>query len=173
VAGPTMGCPMETPAPTSFPGLAKIRGVPLVQRRRIELRTAHEGRWREILDAADVVSEGRARQEGASLVYYGSTSVLLPRRSAGGLLPDLDVASLTAVLRLDPHVRLRALRIAHREAQARAGASMRMMLAEIQINETRRGVIIAIEVTARLARPLRSVTRDEEPRAASAPPALR
>lgn len=167
-----MGCPMETPAPTAFPGLVKIRSVPLVQQRHIELRTAHEGRWREILDAADVVSEGRARQEGTSLVYYGSTSVLLPRRSAGGLLPDLDVASLAALLRLDPHVRLRALRIAHREAQARAGASMRMVLAEIQINEAHRGVIIAVEVTARLARTPLRVTR-EEPRAASAPPALR
>src|SRR5262249_19462523 len=135
-AGPTIRWSMETPAPRAFPGLAKIRSVPLVQRRRVELRTAHEGRWREILDAADVVSEGQARQEGASLVYYGSTSVLLPRRSAGGILPDLDLASLTAVLRLDPHVRLRALRIAHREAQARAGAAMRALLAEIQINET-------------------------------------
>jgi hypothetical protein len=164
--------PMVMPARTTSPGLVKIRAVPLVQQRRVELCTAHAGRWRDILDAADVVSEGRARQEGAESVYYGSTSVLLPRRSSGGTLPDLDVGSLAAVLRRDPHVRLRALRIAHREAQIRAGAAMRTVLAEIQINEAERGVIIAVEVVARLARPALRV-REEEPRTASAPPALR
>jgi hypothetical protein len=149
---------METLPRSAFPGLAKIRVVPLVQRRRVELCTAHEGRWREILDAADIVSEGSARAEGPLLIYYGSTSVLLPRRSAGGLLPDLDIESLARVLRLDPHVRLRALRIAHREAQARAGASMGTLSAEIQIKEAARGVIIAVEVTARLFAPLRKST---------------
>jgi len=146
---------MQTP---SSPGLAKVRAPPLVQRRRVELCTAHEGRWREILEAADVVSEGKACAEGAALVYYGTTSVLLPRASAGGLLPDLDIAALARVLRLDPHVRLRALRIAHREAQSRAGAPMKTLLAEIQISEAPRGVIIEIEVTAHLARPKLTTT---------------
>lgn len=147
---------MQTPA---SPGLTKVRAVPLVQRRRVELCTAHEGRWREILDAADVMSEGKTRPEGAGFVYYGSTSVLLPRRSSGGHLPDPDVPSLAGILRLDPHIRLRALRIAHREAELRAGAPMRTLHAEIQISDAPRGVIITIEVTAHLHRPsLRNTT---------------
>lgn len=157
---------------SACPGLAKIRAVPLVQRRSVELCTAHEGRWREILEAADVMSEGSARREGSLSVYYGSTSVLLPRRSEGGLLPDLDVASLAAVLRLDPHVRLRALRIARREASTRAGAPLGSLDAEIRIDEAARGVVIAVEVTATLLAPnLRTTPR--LPRPASAHPTSR
>lgn len=157
---------------SACPGLAKIRAVPLVQRRSVELCTAHEGRWREILEAADVVSEGAARREGSLSVYYGSTSVLLPRRSEGGLLPDLDIVSLAAVLRLDPHVRLRALRIARREALTRAGAPLGSLDAEIRIDEAARGVVIAVEVTAKLLAPnLRKTPR--LPRPASAHPTSR
>jgi hypothetical protein len=163
---------METPARTAFPGLTKIRRVPLVQRRRVELCTAHEGRLRDILDEADVVSEGSARLEGSSLVYYGSTSVLIPRRSAGGAVPDPDVTALASVLRLDPHVRLRALRIAHREAQSRAGAPMRTLLAEVRIALDPRGVIIAIDVSARLVRTVRPSTSSEA-LSASLPPVPR
>lgn len=158
---------METTDRTAFPGLTKIRRVPLLQRRCVELCTISEGRWRDILEAADVVSEGSARLEGAALVYYGSTSVLLPRRSAGGVLPDVDVTALASVLRLDPHVRLRALRIARREAQSRAGAPMRTVLADMQVTEAPRGVVIAVDVSAHLMRPSRCAP-PALPRAASA-----
>ena len=143
---------MDTPFARTFPGLAKIRAAPLVQRRRVDLCTAQAGRWREILDGADVVSEGRAIPDGGALVYYGSSSVLLPQRSAGGSLPDRDVAALAALLRLDPHVRLRALRIAHREASTRAGGPIGTLRAEISVAAGARGVLITIEVVARLAR---------------------
>ena len=143
---------MHTPLARAFPGLTKVRAVPLVQRRRVELCTAQSGRWREILDDADVVSEGAVRAEDGALVYYGSTSVLLPRLSAGGALPDLDLGALASVLRADPHVRLRALRIAHREAAARAGASLGVVRAEVAVTAAPRGVVIAIDVAARLAR---------------------
>jgi hypothetical protein len=135
--------------PPESPGLVKIRAVPLVQRRRVELCAAHEGRWREILDAADVVSEGRTLVESGGLVYYGSTSVLLPRSSLGPL-PDADVLALAAVLRSDPHVRLRALRIAHREATARAGRSIGTLRADVAFGVAPRGVTIAVDVAAHL-----------------------
>src|SRR4029079_4532391 len=98
-----------------------IRSIPLVQRRLVELCNAHDGRFRDILDTADVMSEGQVSIEDGALVYHGTTSVLLLRRSHGGHLPDLDVDALARVLRSDPHMRLRTLRIAHREATARAG----------------------------------------------------
>lgn len=132
------------------PGLAKVRAAPLVQRRRVELCTAQSGRWREILEDADVVSEGAVRAEDGVLIYYGTTSVLLLRSSSGGALPDLDVASLAAIVRLDPHVRLRALRIAHREASARAGSPIGVLRADIAVGAVARGVVISVEVTARL-----------------------
>jgi hypothetical protein len=144
---------MEMPSVGSSPGLTKIRSIPLVQRRSVELCTAHEGRFRDILDAADVMSEGQVSIEGGALVYHGTTSVLLLRRSSGGLLPDLDVDSLAAVLRSDPHMRLRALRIAHREATARAGSPIGSARADLRIDAGARGVIISIEMSAPLRRP--------------------
>jgi hypothetical protein len=131
----------------------KIRSVPLWQRRSVELCTLPPGRWREIFDAADVVSEGAARAEGAGLVYYGTTSVLLRRRSAGGLLPDVDVERLAGLLVHDPHARLLALRIAHREAAARACGTLGPVNAELAIAACARGVAISVEVEARLAGP--------------------
>jgi hypothetical protein len=131
----------------------KIRSVPLVQTRTISLTTAIAGRWQEIVERADVVSEGRTEIEDGRLVYYGSTSVLLLRCSEGGALPDVDVSMLAALLRRDPHVRLRVLRIAHREATARAGAPLGTLRAEIDVGAGARGVSLLVEVVARLARP--------------------
>jgi hypothetical protein len=134
------------------PGLVKVRDAPLVARRSVELLAATEGRFRALLEAADVVSEGRTEAEGDALVYYGSTSVLLLRRSAGGGLPDPDLGMLAAVVRADPHVRLRVLRIAHREATARAGGPIDTLRAEIDVRAGARGVALLIEVMARLSR---------------------
>jgi hypothetical protein len=143
---------MEPTRRHGSPGLAKVRVAPLVQRRTVELSCASSGRWREIVEAADVMSEGSTRTEGDRLVYYGSTSVLLLRRSAGGELPDVDVQGLTALLRVEPHVRLRVLRIAHREAAARAGGPLSTLHAEIDVAASARGVALLVEVVARLAR---------------------
>jgi len=143
---------MEIPLVGSSPGLVKIRSVPLVQRHHVELCAAHVGRFRAILDAGDVMSEGRVSIESGALVYHGTTSVLLLRRSLGGLLPDRDVTSLAAVLENDPHLRLRALRIAHREATARAGSPIGSAHAELRIAPGARGVIISIEVAAPVQR---------------------
>ncbi len=111
------------------PGPAKIRGAPLVLRRFVELVAASEGRLREIFDAADVVSEGSARPEGSRIVYYGSTSIVL----RPGEEPAL-VAELARVLPLDPHARVRALRIAHREAASRAGGPIGVLHAELSFD---------------------------------------
>jgi hypothetical protein len=142
---------MEHVRRRSFPGLAKVRVPPLLERRTVLLSAASAGRWREIVEGADVVSEGRTRPEGERLVYYGSTSVLLLARAAGGELPDDEVASFAALLRADPHVRLRVLRIARREAAARAGGPLGTLRAEIDVGTSARGVSLLVEVVARLA----------------------
>lgn len=143
---------MEPRSLSPHPGLAKVRAPPLVQRRHVELVAAQPGRWGAIIEAADVVSEGRTEDEGDARVYYGSTSVLLLQSSAGGSLPDLDVGVLTEILRRDPHVRLRVLRIAHREAQARAGGQLATLHADIDVGAGARGVSLLVDVVARLSR---------------------
>lgn len=134
------------------PGLAKVRAAPLFGRRNVALVVAHPGPVRDLVEAADVVSEGATRVEGGALVFYGSTSVLFLRASAGGALADDEVSTFTGLLGCDPHLRLRAVRIAHREATARAGGPLATMLAEIHVAPNARGVALLVEVVARLAR---------------------
>ncbi|AKT40501.1 hypothetical protein [Chondromyces crocatus] len=135
----------------SGPGLSKSRAAPLVRRRMVELWSTTEGELRALFDAADVVSEGAARVEGGQLVYYGSTSVLL-------VPPDPSMLrDLWRVLPFDPHVRLRALRIAHREASARAGGPLASLQAELgfveemspsTLSRGRPAFAISVDVTA-------------------------
>lgn len=143
---------MQPPPLRPHPGLVKIRSAPLLLRRQVSLIVAPHGPFRDVVEAADVVSEGRTEIEGGRLVYYGSTSVLLLQRSAGGTLPDGDIQTLAALLARDPHVRLRVLRIAHREATARAGGPLGTVRAEIDVAPSARGVALLVEVVARLAR---------------------
>lgn len=156
---------MPNLSPHPHPGLTKIRAVPLVRRRVVKLVVADAGPIGEILDAADVVSEGRVEAEKGELVYYGSTSVLLLRKGAGGALPDAEIAALSALLQRDPHARVRVLRIARREAMARAGGTLGTIRAEIDVSPSARGVALLVEVVARVARgdlrSTRAPVRDE------------
>ena len=128
------------------PGLAKVKSAPLVRRRRADLVAPLEGRWREIIETADVVSEGKPRDEGGTLFYYGSTSILL----RAGELVDEDLEELAAILRHDPHTRVRAIRVARREAATRASAPLGSMRAEILVRATSDGVLVTVDVVARM-----------------------
>src|SRR5271154_3533689 len=88
------------------PGLAKARLVPLVVARRILLLRTSDASWRDLLERADIVSEGRVREEAQGRVWYGSTSLILPSQ-------NLDASLVAAIADRDVHLRLRALRIAH------------------------------------------------------------
>lgn len=109
----------------SGPGLTKIRAAPLLRRRVVELYATSDGEVRELFELADVISEGSARVEGDELVYYGSTSLLLVPAD-----PSL-LRELARVLPLDPHTRVRALRVARREASARAGGALGTIRADL------------------------------------------
>jgi hypothetical protein len=116
----------------------------------LELWQGVDYRWRELLEAADVMSEGAVRHESDGLVYYGSTSLLLPFVSHGGQVPDLEADRLVGVLSLDPHVRLRAMRIACREAEQRSPGPLARVTAEVFVRRERRGLKLDIEVEARV-----------------------
>ncbi|HSN98325.1 MAG TPA: hypothetical protein VLS89_08500 [Candidatus Nanopelagicales bacterium] len=137
---------MDAPRSPARPGLAKTRAAPLVRRRVVELTAASDGGVRDLFEAADVVSEGGAREEGDRLVYYGSTSLLLVPAD-----PAL-LADLARVLPLDPHTRARALRVAHREASTRAGGALDTVHAEISFVGPRGGarpaIAVMVDVTA-------------------------
>ncbi len=137
-----------TRLPRPGPGLAKAGPGALVRRRCLQLLAVEDGPARQLIDGADVVSEGLARPEVSGSVYYGSTSVLLLARSRGGAVPDADIATMAALLASDPHLRLRALRIAVREARARAPGEIGPVSAELEVSPSPAGVVITVDVVA-------------------------
>jgi hypothetical protein len=104
---------------------------------------ASDARWREMFERADVVSEGSARDEAHGRVWYGSTSLILP--AAPG-----EVAFFAAVAERDVHVRIRALRAAHREAASRAPGRLGRLSCEVRITADPRGVRIDVDVQSPL-----------------------
>jgi hypothetical protein len=106
--------------------------------------------WRELLEKADVVSEGAVRKEVEGSVYYGTTSVLLMPAAKGRKYSVEEVETLVLLLTADPHARVRAVRIACIEAQLRAGCDIGAVRAELTIRRDERGVRIDIDVEARV-----------------------
>ena len=140
------------PKSRTGPGLAKTRPDHarrrFVARRSVELVGLFEGPMRALVDGADVMSEGGISDDAEGTSYYGSTSLLL--RTAD--LDGTDVPLFAAAVARDPHARLRALRIAHREAVTRAGGPIETISAEVSIRTDARGVLLIVEVSARVAR---------------------
>ena len=133
--------------PALGPGLAKTRGLPLVTARDARLVRANDPVWRELFDRADTVSEGSPRDEGAGArSWFGSTSVILR-------MPLLPVEKRVEALRVgehDVHVRLRAVRVAHREARSRAPAPLGTATCEIRFVLDPEGVRIDVDLQAPL-----------------------
>jgi hypothetical protein len=125
------------------PGLAKARGLPLVLARRALLARTSDARLRELFERADVVSEGSVRVEPSGRIWYGSTSLILR-------VDDADAAVFAAIAGHDVHVRLRALRTAHREACVRAPTRLGQFTCEIRMLSDIRGVRIDVDVQAPL-----------------------
>ncbi len=101
-----------------------------------------------MFEQADVMSEGAARQEGSRAVYYGTTSIVLPLVSRGGHIPDGHRGATLRLLACDPHARVRAVRIAWREAQVRAGAPLGQLRAELNFSMIDLGLKIDVDVEA-------------------------
>ncbi len=113
------------------PGLSKVRKVPFVGQRSHQLLSVLDGWWAQLLERADVVSEGCVAAESGGPVYYGTTNL---RCRLDGLNPaerGLDPRKLSALLLRHPHTRLRLLRLARREASGRATGPIGVMHAEI------------------------------------------
>ncbi len=130
------------------PGIRKSRSPSLVPRREVVLWHASDYRWREVLERADVLSEGAIRDERDGFVYYGTTSILCPFVSRGGAVPDDETDLVARALATDPHVRVRSVRIACREAQLRTGTSLGRIKAELCVRRDPRGLRLDVDVEA-------------------------
>lgn len=140
--------PMTPRTSSKRPGLAKAGALPLVSRRSLPLVKSTDYRLRELFERADVISEGKTREEAVGATYYGSTSIHLPFTSHGGSIPDVDADVVAALLAKDPHARLRAVRVACLEAQVRALHPIGKVRAELAVLRDARGLRIHVEVEA-------------------------
>jgi hypothetical protein len=114
----------------------------MVSRRTVLVR-ASDTRWRELFERADVISEGGIRVETQGRVWYGSTSLILP-------LDDIEPSYVASLAGRDVHVRLRAVRTAHREACLRAPGRLGRFVCEVRVAADTRGVRIDVDVQAPL-----------------------
>lgn len=101
-----------------------------------------------MFEHADVMSEGACRTEATGSVYYGSTSIVLALESQGGHIPDEAAGRIVRLLRFNPHARVRAIRIACREAQVRATVPLGQVRAELTFSQQDAGIIIDVDVEA-------------------------
>jgi len=132
------------------PGPKKVERLPIGSRRICSLLQSVDYVWRELLENADVVSEGAVRKEVEGSVYYGTTSVLLMPAAKGRKYSVEEVDTLVLLLTADPHARVRAVRIACIEAQLRAGCDIGAVRAELTIRRDACSVRIEIDVEARV-----------------------
>lgn len=132
------------------PGLAKAGAQRLVSTRPLEMWRSSDYRWNELFESADVMSEGAVREELEGPTYYGTTSLLLTFSSHGGLVPDELGTDVQRLVAKDPHARVRAIRIAYREAQVRSVHSIGRINAEFVVRSDPRGVRVDIDVEARV-----------------------
>jgi hypothetical protein len=122
-----------------------------VRSRHAHLVRAPDPRWRELFDDADVVSEGCLRDETSGRIWYGSTSLIL-RIGEGEAEAETGAGAhlVVALAERDVHVRLRAVRMAHREACLRAPGRLGRFTCEMRVSRDAEGVRIDVDVQAPL-----------------------
>jgi hypothetical protein len=125
------------------PGIVKARPQAVVVTQPMVVVRASVAQWRDLFERADVISEGSARDEPQGRFWYGTTSLILPTAPA-------DAAFYAAVADRDVHVRVRALRAAHREASSRAPGRLGRLSCEVRVTPDPSGVRIDVDVQAPL-----------------------
>jgi hypothetical protein len=129
------------------PGVARGRSSGPISVRWTPLVRGSDAHWRALFDAADSVSEGSVVDEAQGQVWYGSTSLILVMPTA---MTEEERTLLVGVAGKDLHVRLRAVRLAHREAQLRAPSTLGRCSCEIRVGSEPRGVRIDVDIQAPL-----------------------
>lgn len=127
------------------PGLAKGKPTLLVTGSTAGQVRTNDAAWRGAFAAADALSEGAVRDELEGRVWYGTTSLIVPLDP--GVTAPFDPAELAA---RDVHARLRAVRVASREAQVRAPGSLGPVKCELRFSSHERGLRVDVDVEAAL-----------------------
>ena len=91
------------------------------------------------------MSEGAPRGEGNDRSYFGSSNIILLIHPEE---PSQTVQTLAVAVAHDPHVRLRAMRVARREAAQRANGPLDRVRAEITVSPCATGVAVHVDVEA-------------------------
>lgn len=128
------------------PGVVKVRHPSAVRVRTLQLVAGSDAHWAALLERADLVSEGAVSNERGALVYRGTTSILVADDAHGGAVPPWDLRQLAQVAAKDPHFRLRAMRLAQREAQSRAPGPLDSLGMDVNIFMDPRGLRADIDV---------------------------
>jgi hypothetical protein len=133
----------------SGPSIAKVRRPRALRRRDLTLFTLSDDALREIMSTADVVSEGKTSTTGAELRYDGTTSIQISF-SQFETDPRVTRATIIEVIAACPHLRLRATRIAHREAASRAHGMLSTLSSATSVSVSNERIAIVIEVSGRV-----------------------
>ncbi len=150
-------------ANSNGPGLARAGTLPFYVQKT--LYRGQDARWSEAFAKADLVSEGAVSKSTAShdpngataSTYFGSTSILLQ-------IPPREQARAVHLARECVHVRLRAIRLARREAEVRSSGPLGVSRCFMKIVEDPCGLRIDVDLEAPLLR-----KSGIKPNAASAP----
>ena len=133
------------------PGLARASVLPFYVTKT--LYRGQDARWSEAFATADLVSEGavkmpsasQSQKTGTASTYFGSTSILLQ-------VPARERARTAHLARECVHVRLRAVRLARREAEVRSNGQLGVSRCEVKIMEDPNGLRIDVDLEAPLLR---------------------
>jgi hypothetical protein len=130
------------------PGLRKAAFAPSHISRNATFVRSEDAHWRDAFGQANILSEGKT--EAGS--YQGTTSIVLQIACAANDLSSTDPRTFLTVQLAEHcmHVRLRALRIARREAQHRAGRSLHPSRCDMQFLRVPGGVKIEVSVEAKV-----------------------
>lgn len=126
-------------------GLAKARLRRAFTVERVTRARSEDAYWRDLFKSADVVSEGAVQTASAS--YYGMTDIVVPFPEEFG---TAERAAHIAVARACVHVKLRALRVARREAQSRANVDLDASHCEVAFTEEKTHLRIHVELSAKV-----------------------
>jgi hypothetical protein len=130
------------------PGLVKSRPAYFVEQPVRRMVRCSDYLWSELFKVADVVSEGAIRIETAGPIYYGSTHIRLPNALLAARGHRRDVAALENLMHLDPHLRVRALRVARLEAQIRSGSDFESVRSELTFANVNDELRISVDIEA-------------------------
>ncbi len=124
------------------PGLAKAKPPNIIESMTLALIRPNDKRVAQLISGADVISEGRVRDDGEGRVWFGSTSLIVQ--------PTEDAQVLVTLLSRDLHARTRIIRVAQREASIRAPRPLGALSCEVTMTVELKRLRIDVDVQAPL-----------------------